>query len=557
MAGIVATSATTNNSASTATDTSVTGYLTGEEITLTTDPTGSSYSWTLSTPSGSTSAVLTSSAATSAAPKFTPDSTGYYVITVTVDSATVYVLRISAASVGTVADIGVARFAPLTNTQAPTPAAGAELFYSSTEDSFAAKMPDATIRRIPMDSTIKHVYSVGDLPDAVSDTITIASGVRLRPHGIVDLSGSNIALSEGASIVGTSTTSDGFTSSNTSGTVIRAGNAGTREISNCKICNTGTAGPAVSFVAASTDVYLVTSVTLDGGTDGVGLVVSGTADNLNAYRTRFKNCAVGIQLSAVFEDVAIANPIVQAGDNPNGFIGVQIAAAAEFNTFSLALGLFASNHSSDIALDFNTPTALTRGLVVTSRFTGAGAALAAGVGKVTTADSAWEFSGNQGIVSSVTRGVASTDIEAPPGEALTISTVDTWINTNDADLNWELRSGARISQDGTDDDLFRYTGADDRPIKVSAMVSAEKAGSGNAQFGITISHNGSPAVGATTDSDDEGIGELNAGQARQIHTTGHFTVSNNDSFRVLVRNRGGTDNIEVRQVRLVFESLGQ
>ncbi len=146
MAGIVATSATTNNSASTAADSSVSGYLTGEQITLTTTPTGSSYAWTLSAPSGSTRAVLTSS--TSSAPQFKPDVEGYYVVTVTVDSSTVYVLRIATVNVGTVSTIGATRLLPLADSQVSTPSTGVSLYYSSTQSSLAIKLTDGSVETI-------------------------------------------------------------------------------------------------------------------------------------------------------------------------------------------------------------------------------------------------------------------------------------------------------------------------------------------------------------------------------------------------------------------------
>lgn len=145
MAGIVATSATTNNSASTAVDSSVSGYLAGESITLTASPAGSSYAWVLSAPSGSTRAVLSS--ATSAAPKFTPDIDGYYVVQCTVDG-TEYILRIAAVNVGTVDTVGVRRLLPLTDAQVATPSTGVSLYYSSTQSSLAIKLTDGTVETI-------------------------------------------------------------------------------------------------------------------------------------------------------------------------------------------------------------------------------------------------------------------------------------------------------------------------------------------------------------------------------------------------------------------------
>lgn len=145
MAGIVATSTTTNNSASTGVDTSASGYLTGESITLTTTPTGASYAWILSSPSGSSRAVLSSE--TSASPKFVPDVDGYYVVQCTVDS-TLYILRIAAVNVGTVDTVGVRRLLPLTDAQVPTPSTGVSLYYSSTQSSLAIKLTDGSVETI-------------------------------------------------------------------------------------------------------------------------------------------------------------------------------------------------------------------------------------------------------------------------------------------------------------------------------------------------------------------------------------------------------------------------
>lgn len=149
MAGIIATSATTNNSGSTATDTSVTGYIAGEAVTLTTTPTGASYSWSLSVPSGSTRSILTST--TVAAPRFTPDVAGYYVITCTVDSSTVYVMRLAATALGSVGVIDALRFVPTSDASIPTPSLGVTLYYSSTQSSLAIKLTDGTVETI--DST--------------------------------------------------------------------------------------------------------------------------------------------------------------------------------------------------------------------------------------------------------------------------------------------------------------------------------------------------------------------------------------------------------------------
>lgn len=146
MAGIIATSATTNNSASTGVDSSVSGYLTGEPITLTATPSGTVYSWVLSRPSGSARAVLTS--ATAAGPQFTPDVAGFYVAVLTLDATTTYVLRIQVVALGDALDVSTVRCMAITDAQAPTPATGANLYYSTTQNSLAIKKPDSSVETI-------------------------------------------------------------------------------------------------------------------------------------------------------------------------------------------------------------------------------------------------------------------------------------------------------------------------------------------------------------------------------------------------------------------------
>lgn len=142
MAGIVATSATTNNSGDTDPDKAVDGYLAREEVTLTTDPTGSSYSWTISAPSGSSRSRLSDT--DGGAVRFTPDVDGFYVITCNVDG-TLYILRLSAVEVGTVATIGPTRYQPLLNAQAPAPSSGRTFFYSEESGAMATKDPSGTV----------------------------------------------------------------------------------------------------------------------------------------------------------------------------------------------------------------------------------------------------------------------------------------------------------------------------------------------------------------------------------------------------------------------------
>lgn len=139
-------------SGDTAADKSVSGYLTNEQITLATSPTGSSYSWGISKPSAATSrSDLNDDDVASV--KFTPDAQGYYVITCTVDVSTTYVIRINVAAVGTATDLSILRLSPVTDAQVPTPATGASIYYSSTQGALSAKLTDGSVVTIDTTAT--------------------------------------------------------------------------------------------------------------------------------------------------------------------------------------------------------------------------------------------------------------------------------------------------------------------------------------------------------------------------------------------------------------------
>lgn len=146
MAGILANSVTNTMTTGT-TDAAVTGYLSGEAVTLSTNPAGTDYVWALSRPSGSTTrSELTGT--TGASVKFSPDVEGYYVVTCTVDSSTVYVLRISVLAIGSVADRSVIRLAPILDAQVPTPATGVSLFCRSSTGLLAFKDSTGTVTNL-------------------------------------------------------------------------------------------------------------------------------------------------------------------------------------------------------------------------------------------------------------------------------------------------------------------------------------------------------------------------------------------------------------------------
>lgn len=149
MAGILAVSASVTTPGTDANN-SVSGYVTGEQVVLSTVPTGSSYQWGQSIPSGSTPLRSALSASSGASVSFTPDVAGEYVIVCTVDGSTVYTMRLSvtAATVQTVS--GATRYAPVTDTSITAPATGAILYFSSstTPNKLSVKFPDNSIQRL-------------------------------------------------------------------------------------------------------------------------------------------------------------------------------------------------------------------------------------------------------------------------------------------------------------------------------------------------------------------------------------------------------------------------
>lgn len=138
MAGITATSASANVS-SPSPDNTASNYVTGERVTLGTTPSGSSFQWDLSAPSGSSIARSALDNDTDAAPTFVPDVGGTYTITCLVDGVTTYALRITVQSVSISEPVEAVRFSPRADTTIPAPAAGVTMYYSSTHSALVVK----------------------------------------------------------------------------------------------------------------------------------------------------------------------------------------------------------------------------------------------------------------------------------------------------------------------------------------------------------------------------------------------------------------------------------
>ncbi len=119
------------------------GYVTGEQIAFSTTPSGTAYQWTLSKPITSTDRAELLLADT-AAPKLVPDVGGYYTIAVVVDGTTYYAILV-VAEAADVIDVEAIRMAPVADSTVSQPAAGAKLYWSSTQNALALKRPSSII----------------------------------------------------------------------------------------------------------------------------------------------------------------------------------------------------------------------------------------------------------------------------------------------------------------------------------------------------------------------------------------------------------------------------
>lgn len=147
MAGIMASSATeTMVSGDTAADNSHAGYIASEMTTLSVTPSGSSYSWGQSIPSGSATARSGLSSTTDASPTFTPDVAGEWVVTCLVDGTTTYVLRLSVTAIATTTMAEAFRLQPVADSAVSAPAGSIlALYNSSTQNGLAVKNSDGTV----------------------------------------------------------------------------------------------------------------------------------------------------------------------------------------------------------------------------------------------------------------------------------------------------------------------------------------------------------------------------------------------------------------------------
>lgn len=136
--GILANSTSITMTSSTSDDTEV-GFVVGERVTLSTNPTGTTYAWSMAMPSTSSVARSGLDDDDAASVMFTPDVAGIYTIVCTVDSTTTYVLRLSITLPAQASVVQALRLSPVGDTQVAAPAVGQVLYFSSTQNALVVK----------------------------------------------------------------------------------------------------------------------------------------------------------------------------------------------------------------------------------------------------------------------------------------------------------------------------------------------------------------------------------------------------------------------------------
>lgn len=130
-------------SGDTSANNSVSGYIVGEQITLSVTPSGSSYSWGQAIPSASAVGRSGLSETDQATATFTPDVGGTYAITCLVSGTTTYVLILTVVNTA-ILEIGAdgVRYPPVYDSQVPAPTAGRVQYFSLDQDALVVKLPD-------------------------------------------------------------------------------------------------------------------------------------------------------------------------------------------------------------------------------------------------------------------------------------------------------------------------------------------------------------------------------------------------------------------------------
>jgi hypothetical protein len=144
MAGILGNSVSVVMTTST-TDQVESGYVTGEQILLSTNPAGLSYLWSASVPQGSAAGRSAIVGVTDPNPKIVPDVPGTYLITCLVNGATFYQLRLTVVALSVSQSTQATRYSPVADASVPAPAAGVCLYYSSDQGGLVVKNPDGSV----------------------------------------------------------------------------------------------------------------------------------------------------------------------------------------------------------------------------------------------------------------------------------------------------------------------------------------------------------------------------------------------------------------------------
>ncbi len=149
MAGIAA-SASSATHADSGADVSTSGFITGEQIGLQVNPTGTNYQWALTIPSSSNASRSRLSGDDESVAHFTPDAAGIYVVSVVVDSST-YFLRIAVTQLAQSTALESLRLSPVQDSQVAEPSTGLAVYCSSTQSgALAVKNADGDIFTITL-----------------------------------------------------------------------------------------------------------------------------------------------------------------------------------------------------------------------------------------------------------------------------------------------------------------------------------------------------------------------------------------------------------------------
>jgi len=205
MAGILANSATqTMVIGNTAADNTFGTFVTDEQITLATTPTGSTYVWGVSRPSGATGRSALSSS-TDAAPVFTPDVPGLWVLTCVVDSTTTYVLRTTVVQVAIVTSQQAFRCLPIADASVPSPAAGEMLYFSSTVGRYRTRTSAGGIRDLDPGARTGTVTLSGGAGAIADTSVTASTVVAMMLTGAVALGTPSYIVTPGVGVAIAST----------------------------------------------------------------------------------------------------------------------------------------------------------------------------------------------------------------------------------------------------------------------------------------------------------------------------------------------------------------